>query len=1161
MPRAALRALIASFWLIVWFAGWFESAHGQAVDRRKRTEPGLMIDIAETGARTAACDVLQFTPDGKHLLAAGDDKIVRIWELGPRRELQLVQSLRWPIMREQYGSIYAVALSSDERSVAMAGYGLRSGLVVVVDRKTGKTLHALPKLAVDDFHVVWALAFSPDDRQLAIGMDDGSVWLWDLQNLPRRLGWHDENRKDAAGRRMNNIRLLQFTSSGLLSVAQDGQALVWDVSRPGRRDLWFRFERVPEVFRVAIDKDRKWLAAIGEGAPVPGNPVKHPSFVEVRSLDKGGRFNRYFTLPKQHYPQSLAFAPDGGSPPRLAVGMRKVAPAGFFKELAAPVWIYELQRDEWVYEPGPSSTYRVDALAFHPKDAKLLAVAGGNDHEVRLWDFGNLKQPVSEVRSPGRGLWGVGLSADGKYLGFQDERQENPDHPNRWGKGPWRVFDLEPRRWAREPAAFRPIAPIRELGGWKVEFTDAGTDPNQWKAKVWYAAGPHRERHALELLPDLYHMPRCYTFIPGKPGEPVRLAVGHYWGVSVFELTRQGARRVRVGVGHQGEVMAVAPSPNGDFVLTAGRDQTISALHLRPWTSQAELGASFRLQGDGLWVDTVDPGSPAWEAGLSANDEVVFFSSEGESKVYDPLNEWGPEQIQGFGVKKVGVEECLRILARPEPSRELLFRVKRDGKRLDLMKTLVRQRPVWRFFPTHDGEWVLWRWRDYYYDTSTNGDFLIGWQASRDPGETPTFYRAEQYRKQFHKPTKVAEAIKDPALVLQPVLFEGNPAPTVQITAPEKVTEDFKVTLFAKPLGNASDEPGQRLKEVKLYVGQTRELTWPREGQPLPDPFLVENFPISAKNSLRSGDNELILKCTNEAGARGEHRVTVKYEPPIPPKSNLYVIAVGVGDYSAARLPFNPVPPAVPADKDVDALQRCLAAPQGARKLFQFVEFNPLKNAKATRKELLDKLCAVQCQAGKNDLLILYIGGFATDSELNRLFARDNNEVIEDQLPEDAVYLFCTGDYDLRRPLTKGVCEDDIAPLLLEMKCSTLVLVDVKEPAETRYATPNLVRELTPDAAGPVVLSADRFPLPAALQQRLKEGLFIRAITDALGAKFGDADKNQDKQLDLRELHDYVILNLPKLSQEAGVARANVPQKPDAYFPPGVGVVPIGVQP
>ena len=35
--------------------------------------------------------------------------------------------------------------------------------------------------------------------------------------------------------------------------------------------------------------------------------------------------------------------------------------------------------------------------------------------------------------------------------------------------------------------------------------------------------------------------PRCYTFLPPAAGKPVRLAVGHYWGWSLFELGPAGA--------------------------------------------------------------------------------------------------------------------------------------------------------------------------------------------------------------------------------------------------------------------------------------------------------------------------------------------------------------------------------------------------------------------------------------------------------------------------------------------------------------------------------------------------------------------------------------------------------------------------------------------
>ena len=47
--------------------------------------------------------------------------------------------------------------------------------------------------------------------------------------------------------------------------------------------------------------------------------------------------------------------------------------------------------------PGPKHSWRAEALAFHP-DGKRLAVAGGDNHEVRLWDLGR-QEKLSEIRS------------------------------------------------------------------------------------------------------------------------------------------------------------------------------------------------------------------------------------------------------------------------------------------------------------------------------------------------------------------------------------------------------------------------------------------------------------------------------------------------------------------------------------------------------------------------------------------------------------------------------------------------------------------------------------------------------------------------------------------------------------------------------------------
>src|SRR5262249_3795497 len=139
-----------------------------------------------------------------------------------------------------------------------------------------------------------------------------------------------------------------------------------------------------------------------------------------------------------------------------------------------------------------------EGIAFHP-GGKLLALATNHDYEVTLWDI-QVQQAKSVGRKRGLGtcLWGVGVSQDGRYLGFQDQAASNPPHPNRRGSGPWRVFDLHKRDWVKEvfdkgtqewvlQSPFRPVTPLAEEAGWSVEF-----DPRD--AQIWYVVGPNQSK-------------------------------------------------------------------------------------------------------------------------------------------------------------------------------------------------------------------------------------------------------------------------------------------------------------------------------------------------------------------------------------------------------------------------------------------------------------------------------------------------------------------------------------------------------------------------------------------------------------------------------------------------------------------------------------------
>src|SRR5262249_50555197 len=156
---------------------------------------------------------------------------------------------------------------------------------------------------------------------------------------------------------------------------------------------------------------------------------------------------------------------------------------------------------------------------------------------------------------------------------------------------------------------------------------------------------------------------------------------------SVHELKPgKKPKRIKLCVGHQGEVTALGVSADGTWLVSSSNDQTIAAWTLtNKWPSQAILGAAFEPRGERLRITAVDAGSPAWEAGLLVGDEVTLFA-------------FGGKRVDG------GPAAWLDRLRDPVPGKEHYFRVLRDGKTIDTLTT-ARQRPLWRFFASRDGEW------------------------------------------------------------------------------------------------------------------------------------------------------------------------------------------------------------------------------------------------------------------------------------------------------------------------------------------------------------------------------------------------------------------------------------------------------------------------
>src|SRR5256714_949365 len=256
------------------------------------------------------------------------------------------------VLTEAFDAIWAVAISQSGQYWAAAG---RRGEVRLW-RGAGQTLHRVWQAHTD---IATAIAFSPDERQLASGSADGSVKLWDVESGAAL--W--------SGEHTSTTSWLAFAPDGglLASGGFDATVRLWDPQ------LGTLLEAVPHPgpgYRLGRRRDGHPLAR-GDGAGTlrlweigPSHPATC-----VESL-----------VGHSSWMWGLAFAPDESL----------LASASL--DGSVKLWeLGEAGRPRLRQQPF-GDEQPVQALAWSPDGGTLAS--GSWDHTIRLWDA---KQGLARV--------------------------------------------------------------------------------------------------------------------------------------------------------------------------------------------------------------------------------------------------------------------------------------------------------------------------------------------------------------------------------------------------------------------------------------------------------------------------------------------------------------------------------------------------------------------------------------------------------------------------------------------------------------------------------------------------------------------------------------------------------------------------------------------
>jgi WD40 repeat protein len=129
-------------------------------------------DVGQEAVSSTVVQALAFSPDGRRLLSAGRDRLLRLWDAETGA---LVKK-----MEGHTGEVFAAAFHPDGKRIASGG---RDRVVRIWDAETGEELVRLP----GHTNYIFSLAFSPDGTALASGSGDFTVRLWETAPLSKRL--------------------------------------------------------------------------------------------------------------------------------------------------------------------------------------------------------------------------------------------------------------------------------------------------------------------------------------------------------------------------------------------------------------------------------------------------------------------------------------------------------------------------------------------------------------------------------------------------------------------------------------------------------------------------------------------------------------------------------------------------------------------------------------------------------------------------------------------------------------------------------------------------------------------------------------------------------------------------------------------------------------